>query len=87
MSDLLAALENDASGLASARQSANLAEQSLVRSRKSFQVGNSGVLQVLDASRTNQRAQIGLLEAETRQYVTIARLYVATAGGWTGGNI
>ena len=87
VSDLLAALENDASGLASARQSANLAEQSLVLSRKSFQVGNSGVLQVLDASRTNQRAQIGLLEAETRQYVTIARLYVATAGGWTGGNI
>jgi NodT family efflux transporter outer membrane factor (OMF) lipoprotein len=84
VSDLLSALSNDANGLASARQSASVAEQSLVLSRKSFQVGNSGILQVLDASRTNQRAQIGLLEAETRQYVTIARLYVATAGGWTG---
>ena len=81
VSDLLAGLSNDATSLASARQTAQLAEQSLDLSRKSFQVGNSGVLQVLDASRANQRARMALLEAQSRQYLTIARLYVATAGG------
>jgi len=45
-------------------------------------VGNSGVLQVLDANRGFQRAQLALVEARSRQYLDVARLYVATAGGW-----
>ena len=83
VSDLLSGLNTDAAALASARQTASLAEQSLALSRLSFQVGNSGILQVLDASRANQRARMTLLEAQSRQYLTIARLYVATAGGYT----
>ena len=81
VSDLLAGLSNDAAAVASARQTAALTQQSLDLSRLSFQVGNSGILQVLDASRANQRAAMGLLNAQSRQYLTIARLYVATAGG------
>ena len=82
--NLLSALDNDRKSLAAAQDSAQLASRSLDLSRKSFKVGNSGVLQVLEASRTNQRAKLTLQDAQTRQFVNVARLYVATAGGWTG---
>ena len=80
---LLSALENDAREIASRQDSAEVAGRSLHLSRRSFQVGNSGVLQVLDASRTYERARLSLLEARIRQYQNVARLYVATAGGFS----
>src|SRR3546814_6930491 len=52
-------------------------------SRRSFQVGNSGLLQVLESERLYQRATSGLVETKTHQYLNVARLYVATAGGWS----
>jgi outer membrane protein TolC len=64
-------------------QAADVAERSLYLSRRSFQVGNSGILQVLDSSRTYQRARLAVVEARSRQYYNVARLFVATAGGWT----
>lgn len=84
VSNLLAALETDGRALATRQESARIAGRSLHLSRRSFEVGNSGVLQVLDASRTYQRARLALVEARSRQYLNVARLYVATAGGWTG---
>ena len=83
VSGLLSALDNDTRALAAQQQSADIAARSLNLSRRSFQVGNSGILQVLDASRAYQRAQLALVEARARRYVNVARLYVATAGGWT----
>ena len=83
VSDLLSALDNDARSLALQNDAADLAERSLDLSRRSFAVGNSGVLQVLDASRSVDRARIALVDARARQFVNVARLYVATAGGWT----
>jgi NodT family efflux transporter outer membrane factor (OMF) lipoprotein len=84
VSDLLAALGNDAEAVALRGQAANVADRSLGLSRRSFQVGYSGVLQVLDASRGAQQARLALVEARSRQFLNVARLYVATAGGWTG---
>ena len=83
VSGLLSAMDTDGKALAAEQQAAEVAERSLYLSRRSFQVGNSGILQVLDASRTYQRAKLAVVEARTRQYYNIARLYVATAGGWT----
>jgi NodT family efflux transporter outer membrane factor (OMF) lipoprotein len=83
VSNLLSALETDGRALAVQQESAQLAQRSLDLSRRSFQVGNSGILQVLDASRIYQRAQLSLVEARARQYLNVAGLYVATAGGWT----
>lgn len=83
VSGLLAALDSDSRELAARREAAEVADRSLHLSRRSFQVGNSGILQVLDASRSYQRARLSLLEARIRQYQDVARLYVATAGGWT----
>jgi NodT family efflux transporter outer membrane factor (OMF) lipoprotein len=82
VSGLLSALDTDSRSLAAQQQAAEIAERSLYLSRRSFQVGNSGILQVLDASRSYQRARLALLEARTRRYRNVARLYVATAGGW-----
>ncbi len=84
VADLLSALQSDARSVANQQDSVAVAQHSLALSRRSFQVGNSGVLQVLDSERLYQRANTELVLAQTRQYVNIARLYVATAGGWDG---
>ena len=83
VADLLSALQSDARSVANQRESASVAQRSLALSRRSFQVGNSGILQVLDSERLYQRANTNLVLARTRQYLNVARLYVATAGGWT----
>lgn len=82
-SDLLAALSNDTRAIELRAQSLDIAEKSLQLSRRSFQVGNSGVLQVLDASRVAQQARLAMLDARSRQFLNVARLYLATAGGWS----
>lgn len=84
VSDLLVALQNDARSVATQERATEIAARSLQLSRRSFQVGNSGILQVLDASRTHQRARRALVDARARQFVNVARLNVATAGGWIG---
>ncbi|MEP6868211.1 MAG: efflux transporter outer membrane subunit [Novosphingobium sp.] len=84
VSDLLAALGNDAEAVALRGQAASVADRSLGLSRRSFQVGYSGILQVLDASRGAQQARLAMVDARSRQFINVARLYVATAGGWTG---
>ncbi|HEX8058653.1 MAG TPA: efflux transporter outer membrane subunit [Novosphingobium sp.] len=82
VSNLLSALDTDGRALATRQESAQIAQRSLGLSRRSFQVGNSGVLQVLEANRLYQRAELALVQARSRQYLNVARLYVATAGGW-----
>jgi NodT family efflux transporter outer membrane factor (OMF) lipoprotein len=84
VADLLDALQADQRSLANQEGAAGTAMRSRDLSRRSFQVGNSGILTVLDAERLHQRAQLALVEARARQYLDVARLYVATAGGWTG---
>lgn len=78
----LTTLETDGATLAARRRTVEIADRSLHLSRRSFQVGNSGILQVLDASRQYQRARLSLLDARERQFQNVARMYVATAGGW-----
>ena len=76
-------MQSEAQSVANQRDSVAVADQSRHLSRRSFEVGNSGVLQVLESERLYQRASNGLVLARTRQYLNVARLYVATAGGWT----
>jgi NodT family efflux transporter outer membrane factor (OMF) lipoprotein len=83
VADLLSALDTDARTLAQQHEAADIAARSLDLSRKSFRIGNSGVLQVVDSSRNYSRAQLALVDAQGKQALDIARLYVATAGGWS----
>lgn len=82
VSGLLSAFETDGAALAARQRSANLAERTLHLSRRSFQVGNSGILQVLDASRSYHQEKLALVDTRARQFHNVARMYVATAGGW-----
>ncbi|MBV9841890.1 MAG: efflux transporter outer membrane subunit [Sphingomonadaceae bacterium] len=83
IADLLSALQSDARSVTNQRESVDVAQHSLQLSRRSFETGNSGILQVLDSERLYQRATTDLVLARTRQYLNAARLYVATAGGWS----
>ena len=82
VADLLSALQNDRRSVADQQASGPVAERSRHLSRRSFEVGNSGILQVLETERLYQRASNGLVVARTQQFLNVARLYVATAGGW-----
>ncbi|CAN5400316.1 hypothetical protein BH10PSE15_BH10PSE15_09070 [soil metagenome] len=82
--DLLSALETDQRTLVNHQQSIAIAARSRDLSQRSFKVGNSGILSVLDTERLYQRARLGLVDAQAQQFLNVARLYVATAGGWTG---
>lgn len=83
VANLLSALQTDARAVAMQHDAEAVAQQSLQLSRRSFEVGNSGILQVLDSERLYQRASADLVMARSNQYLDVARLYVATAGGWT----
>lgn len=84
VSALLSALDTDARTLAAAREAAAITARSLDLSRRSYQIGNSGVLQVLEATRANERARLAVVDAQARQALDVARLHAATAGGWHG---
>jgi NodT family efflux transporter outer membrane factor (OMF) lipoprotein len=83
VANLLSALQTDARSVGMQQEAVKVAQRSLALSRRSFQVGNSGILQVLDSARLYQRASADLVNARAEQLLNVARLYVATAGGWT----
>ena len=83
VADLLSAMQTDARAVAAQREALAVAQHSLQLSRRSFQVGNSGILQILDSERLYQRASSDLVSAHAQQIVNVSRLYVATAAGWT----
>jgi NodT family efflux transporter outer membrane factor (OMF) lipoprotein len=82
VSGLLSALQTDARALEIQRNAVDVAGRSRQLSRRSFEVGNSGVLTVIEANRSEQQARLQLVDIQARQYTNVARLYVATAGGW-----
>jgi NodT family efflux transporter outer membrane factor (OMF) lipoprotein len=84
VADLLTALQHDRDTLGSNQQAIDVAGHALRLSRRSFEVGNSGVLDIVDAQRVYQRAVSASVDARARQYLDSASLFVATAGGWTG---
>ncbi|WP_010186599.1 efflux transporter outer membrane subunit [Sphingomonas sp. PAMC 26605] len=84
VADLLSAIQSDARSVVNQRESVSVAERSRHLSQRSYQVGNSGILQVLETERLYQRASNALVLAQARQCLNVARLYVATAGGWSG---
>lgn len=84
VADLLSAIQNDTRSVTVQAESVAVADRSRQLSRRSFQVGNSGIIQVLESERLYQRSSNGLVVARTRQFLNVARLYVATAGGWMG---
>jgi NodT family efflux transporter outer membrane factor (OMF) lipoprotein len=80
VADLLDALEHDGQLVAAQANARDTSQASLELARQSYQAGNSGLLQVLDAQRERQRAELGFLEAQTRQYLDTVQLLLAVGG-------
>ena len=81
VADLLDALDHDAQLVAAQANARDTSQASLELARQSYQAGNSGILQVLDAQRLRQRAELGFLEAQSRQYLDTIQLLLAVGGG------
>src|SRR6202140_2046179 len=63
VADLLAALDHDGEQLEAQAQARQAAQSSLDLARLSYQEGNAGILQVLDAQRSYQQARLGYVRA------------------------
>jgi outer membrane protein TolC len=66
---------DESQALASARQALHLA-------RLSYGAGNTGILQVLDAERLSEQAELGVVRAEAQRYLDTAQLFLALGSGW-----
>jgi NodT family efflux transporter outer membrane factor (OMF) lipoprotein len=82
VADLLEGLSHDAELLAAEQTAYQSAAKALDLVRTSYGLGNSTLLQVLDAQRTFQQARIGLVRAQAQRYLDSAQLFVAMGGGW-----
>lgn len=80
VADVLTALDHDAEQLAAQQNALDTAAANLDLTRQSYQVGNSGVLQVLDAERLYQQARLGYVRAQAQRYQDTAQLYLALGG-------
>lgn len=82
VADLLDGLAHDAEMLSAEQAAYQSASAALRLQRTSYTLGNSTLLQVLDAQRLFQQARIGLAKAQAQRYLDTAQLFVAMGGGW-----
>ncbi|MDR3490215.1 MAG: efflux transporter outer membrane subunit [Bradyrhizobium sp.] len=80
VADALQALSNDATLLQDEIAASDTAARSLDLARRSYQAGNSGILDVIDAQRSYSEAQLGLARATARRLADTARLYLVLGG-------
>jgi NodT family efflux transporter outer membrane factor (OMF) lipoprotein len=80
VADGMQALSNDADEFNSQRLAVQTAAQARDLARRSYAVGNSGILDVLDAERSTAQAQLGLARAQAQRLIDTARLYVSLGG-------
>jgi NodT family efflux transporter outer membrane factor (OMF) lipoprotein len=76
----LQALDNDAASLNTQQQALQSAGASLALTRQAYAAGNAGYIQVLDAQRLHQQAQLGKVEADSQRYVDAVKLMLAAGG-------
>lgn len=82
VTDTLRALGNDAELAAAQHQALDAARTSLELERASYAAGRGNVLQLLDAERSYEQAQLGYARATAQRYADSAQLLVALGGGW-----
>lgn len=81
VADRLQALANDADQLRAQAAAVQTAGRALDLARRSYSLGNTGILDVIDAQRRLSQAQIGRSRAHARRLLDTARLFVALGGG------
>jgi NodT family efflux transporter outer membrane factor (OMF) lipoprotein len=80
VADLLEGLDHDAEQLDAQDHAQQAAQSSLELARISYQEGNAGVLQVLDAERSYQQARLGYVRAVAQRYLDTVQLFLALGG-------
>jgi outer membrane protein TolC len=80
VADSLQALANGADQLRAEAEAESEAAAALDLARRSFAVGNSGILEVIDAQRRLSQARLGLSRAKAQRLLDTARLYMALGG-------
>jgi NodT family efflux transporter outer membrane factor (OMF) lipoprotein len=80
VADQLEALDQDAALNQAQQQALAVSGKNLALTRESYADGYTGILQVLEAERLNQRAQLGLVQARVGRYEDTMRLLLALGG-------
>jgi NodT family efflux transporter outer membrane factor (OMF) lipoprotein len=80
VADVLQALKHDSEALSTQQRALESARASLNLTRQGYQGGNAGYVQVLDAQRLSQEAQLGTVQAETQSRVDAVKLLLAAGG-------
>ena len=80
VADVLEGIDHDALLFTAETHAVNAAQASVNLARESYQAGNVGVLQVLDAERLYQRARLDFVRVQTRRYLDTAQLFLALGG-------
>lgn len=80
VADQLEALNQDAELSRAQQQAIEVSGKNLALTRESYADGYAGILQVLEAERLNQRAQLGLVQARVGSYQDTMRLLLALGG-------
>jgi len=81
VADVLKALEHDDQQIQAQKRTLNTAESTFKLTQTSYQLGNTGVPQVLYAERQYHEAALTMVRAQIQQYQDTALLYLALGGG------
>jgi NodT family efflux transporter outer membrane factor (OMF) lipoprotein len=76
----LQALTNDAESLSAQQHALQSASASLALTRQAYTAGKAGYVQVLDAQRLDQQAQLGEVQAIGQRFVDVVKLLLAAGG-------
>jgi NodT family efflux transporter outer membrane factor (OMF) lipoprotein len=80
VADALGRIDHDAELLGAEARAVDAAQASLTLARESYQAGNSGILQVLDAERAVQRSRLEYVRVAGQRLNDSARLFLALGG-------
>ena len=82
VADVMQALAHDAELLEAQRRALEAADESMRLTRTTYQYGNVGVLQVLEAQRLTEQARLGYVRAKAQRYLDTVQFLTAMGGGW-----
>jgi NodT family efflux transporter outer membrane factor (OMF) lipoprotein len=86
IADTLHALQNGADAVMAQQHALNSATKALGLSREGYTAGTVTILQVLDAQRLQQLAELSLVQARTERFLQTVKLFVAAGGGLEAGH-
>ena len=81
VADTLHALSNSADEVRTQEEALASADAALRLTRLGYGAGNAGIVQVLDAQRLRQLAELGLVQARTHRYLETVDFFLAMGGG------